>query len=215
MKWTNSKALLGIMFATAIVIANLVATKVAVFDLPLFGAVAVPAGFAAIGVSFLCTDLLGELHGREAARDAVNATVVALAVAWGLVYGAVAFPAAPFYQDAAAFNRIFSASGTIVLAGITTTLVSQNIDVAIFHRLKSLTGGDQKWLRNLGSTGLSQLVDTSLFIILAFALFPRLPFLSGTITPWAAIPSLVIGQYAVKMVVAALDTPVFYALTRQ
>ena len=214
MKPTDSKTLLGIMFATSIVVANLVATKVAVFDLPLIGMVTVPAGFAAIGVSFLCTDLLGELHGREAARNVVNATVVALGVAWVLVYMAVLFPAAPFYGDAAAFERIFTASGTIVLAGITTTLVSQNIDVSVFHRLKSLTDGKHKWLRNLGSTGVSQLVDTSLFIVLAFAIFPRLPFLSGTITPWVAIPSLVLGQYVVKMIVAAVDTPVFYALSR-
>lgn len=212
MQLTNSKTLLGIMFATSIVVANLVATKIAVFDLPLIGTAAVPAGFAAIGVSFLCTDLLGELHGRSAARDAVNATVAALALAWGLVYLAIAFPAAPFYQDAAAFERIFSASSTIVLAGITTTLVSQNIDVAIFHRLRERTDGSHKWLRNLGSTAVSQLVDTSLFMVLAFVVFPAV--LGGTVTPLAVLPSLIIAQYAVKLVVAAVDTPVFYALTR-
>lgn len=207
----NSKTLLGIVFATSLVVANLVATKLAFFTLPLVGGVAVPAGFAAIGVSFLATDLLGELHGREAARDVVNSTVVALGVAWVLVYAAIWFPPAPFYQQSAAFNSIFGASGTIVTAGILTTLVSQNIDVSIFHRLRALTDGDHKWLRNLGSTTISQLLDTSLFIVLGFVVLPRL--MGGTITPLVAVPTLIIGQYAVKLVVATLDTPLFYAIS--
>jgi uncharacterized integral membrane protein (TIGR00697 family) len=213
MKYTNSKTVLSIVFATSLVVANLVATKLAFFQIPYLGGVAVPAGFAAIGVSFLCTDLLGDLHGRDEARRVVNATVVALGVAWVLVYTAIWFPTAPFYQHGQAFNTIFGASGTIVTAGILTTLVSQNIDVSVFHRLRTYTGGRHKWLRNLGSTGVSQLVDTTLFIVLGFAILPRL--MGGTITPLVAIPGLILGQYVVKLVVAGLDTPLFYLLSRR
>jgi uncharacterized integral membrane protein (TIGR00697 family) len=209
----DSKTVLSIAFATSLVVANLVATKLAFFQLPVVGGVAVPAGFLAIGVSFLCTDLLGELHGREAARHAVNATVVALGIAWVLVYAAIWFPAAPFYEDTAAFNRIFGASATIVTAGIITTLVSQNIDVSLFHRLRAYTGGEHKWLRNLGSTGVSQLIDTSVFIVLAFVVLPTV--LGGTTTPLAVIPGMIAGQYAVKLVVAVCDTPLFYLLSSQ
>ena len=204
----NLKTTLSIVFATSIVVANLVATKLAFFTLPWIGGVAVPAGFAAIGVSFLCTDLLSELYGKDVARQAVNATVVALAAAWVLVYAAIAFPAAPFYEQSEAFASIFGASSTIVLAGIVTTLVSQNVDVAIFEWIRSRTGQGSKWVRNLGSTGVSQFVDTSLFILLAFVVLP--PFLGGTTTPLVQIPALIIGQYAVKLIVAVADTPLFY-----
>lgn len=211
MRFTDSRTTLSIVFATSLVVANLVATKLAFFQVPFVGGVAVPAGFAAIGVSFLCTDLLGELHGREAARRTVNATVVALGVAWVLVYAAVWFPAAPFYEQTAAFDAIFGASGTIVTAGILTTLVSQNVDVAIFHRIRERTGSRHRWARNLSSTGVSQLVDTSLFIVLGFVVLPQ--FMGGTTTPLAVVPTLIAGQYAVKIAVAALDTPVFYVVS--
>lgn len=212
MKLTTTRTTLSIVFATSLVVANLVATKLAFFQVPLLGGVAVPAGFAAIGVSFLCTDLLGELYGRDTARETVNATVIALGVAWVLVYAAIWFPTAPFYKDAAAFERIFGASGTIVTAGILTTLVSQNVDVAIFHRLRTLTDGDYKFVRNLGSTTVSQLLDTTVFIVLGFVLLPRV--MGGTVTPLAVVPTLILGQYVVKLVVALLDTPVFYVLSR-
>lgn len=208
---TTTKTTLSIVFATSLVVANLVATKLAFFQIPWIGGVAVPAGFAAIGVSFLCTDLLGELYGRDAARDAVNATVLALGVAWVLVYAAIAFPAAPFYGGNEAFTSVFGASSTIITAGILTTLVSQNVDVAIFDWIRQRTGVSHKWARNLGSTSVSQLIDTSLFIVLGFVILP--PVLGGTTTPLAQIPALIIGQYAVKLIVAGLDTPVFYALS--
>jgi len=207
----DSKTVLSIAFATSLVVANLVGTKIAFFAVPFVGGVAVPAGFAAIGVSFLFTDLLGELHGREVARKTVNATIVALGIAWVLVYTAILFPAAPFYGDAAAFDRIFGASGTIVTAGILTTFISQNIDVSIFHRLRAFTGGSHRWLRNLGSTSVSQLVDTAVFITLAFVVLPHV--LGGTVSPLAAVPGLIVGQYVVKLIVATLDTPVFYLVT--
>lgn len=210
MKLTDSKTVLSIVFATSLVVANLIATKIAFFQLPVIGRAPIPAGFFAIAVSFLCTDLLGELHGKETARRVVNATVFALGVAWVLVFTAIWMPSAPFY-DASAFNNVFGASGTIVTAGILTTLISQNIDVGIFHYLRSYTNGQQKWLRNLGSTSISQLVDTAVFILLAFWLLPQI--MGGTLTPLAALPALIVGQYVVKLLVAVCDTPLFYLLT--
>jgi uncharacterized integral membrane protein (TIGR00697 family) len=98
-----------------------------------------------------------------------------------------------------------------VIAGILTTFISQNIDVSIFHRLRAFTGGSHRWLRNLGSTSVSQLVDTAVFITLAFVVLPRV--LGGTVSPLAAVPGLIVGQYVVKLIVATLDTPIFYAVT--
>jgi len=210
MNITDSQTVLGIVFATSLVVANLIAAKIAFFQLPIVGAAPIPAGFFAIAVSFLCTDLLGEIHGKETARRVVNATVVALGVAWILVYMAIAFPAAPFY-DATAFNNVFGASGTIVTAGIITTIVSQNLDVTIFDYLRGYTNGSHRWLRNLGSTSVSQFVDTTLFIVLGFWVLPQV--MSGQVTPLAALPALIGGQYVVKLLVAVADTPAFYVLS--
>lgn len=211
MQVTDSRTLLGIVFAISIVTANLTATKVAAFDVPLVGGVAVPAGFVAIGVAFLCSDLLAELHGREIAHRTVNATVIGLAVAYGLVYVAIEMPAAPFYEHASAYATVLGGSSAIVTASVLTTVVSQNVDVAVFHRLHEVTDGRHRWLRNLGSTMTSQLLDTAVFIVLAFAVLPTV--LGGTTTPLAVLPSLIVGQYVVKVIVAALDTPIFYVVT--
>lgn len=210
MQYTDSKTTLTVLFGVSLVTANIIAAKLAFFQLPFVGGVAVPAGFVAIGVSFLFTDLLGELHGRETARKVVNATVIGLVLAWALIYVAIVMPVAPFYDAHSAYVTTLGSSATIVLASILTTLVSQNVDVSIFHYVREYTDGNHAWARNLSSTAVSQLVDTTLFIVLGFALLPRV--LEGTVTPWIVLPSLIVGQYAVKLVVAALDTPIFYTV---
>lgn len=202
-----SKATLVTTLAVSLAIANVTAAKLAFFDVPLLGGVAVPAGFVGIGVAFLCTDLLGELHGKKAARSAVNGTIVALVIAYGLIYVAIQMPVAPFYEVHDAYVMTLGASANVVLASILTLFVSQNVDVSIFHRLREYTSGNHRWLRNVGSTTISQFVDTVLFITLAFGVFPRL--FGGEPTAWAVIPTLVVGQYVVKLVLVALDTPLF------
>lgn len=202
---------LSTVFAASITAANIVASKLAYFNLPLVGGVAVPAGFAAIGLAFLCTDLLGELYGFRVARQTVNATLIALVSAYAVVYTAVLMPAAPFYANADAFQAVMSGSATIVLASILTMVVSQNIDVYVFHRLREYTDGRQKWLRNLGSTGVSQFADTAVFILLGFVVLPRI--LEGSVTPVSAVGGMVVGQWVAKVGVAVVDTPVFYAVS--
>lgn len=206
-----TKATLMVTFGASLVTANVTASKLAFFELPIIGGAAVPAGFLAIGVAFLCTDLMGELYGRDVARATVNGTVIALGVAYALVYASISMPAAPFYESAAQFETVLGASSTIIVASIITTLVSQNVDVSVFHYLRDRFNGRHKWARNLGSTLSSQLVDTTLFIVLGFVVLPV--FLGGTTTPLAAVPSLIVAQYALKVVVAFIDTPLFYSLS--
>ena len=81
-------------------------------------------------------------------------------------------------------------------------LVSQNFDVFAFHFFKRVTNGKRLWLRNNASTMLSQGLDTTLFITIAFA---------GTV-PGDVLATMLIAQYLVKVGLAALDTPVVYAL---
>lgn len=206
MRYTDLKTVLGVLFATSIIVANITAAKVAYFH-----GVSVPAGFVAIGVSFLFTDLMSELYGKEYARNVVNATVGGLILAWGLIYVSILMPVAPYYEAHDAFVTTMGGSSTIITAGIITTLVSQNIDVHVFHKLRAYTRGRHKWLRNLGSTGVSQFVDTALFIALGFVILPH--FFSGSAVALSAAVSMVIGQYVVKLVVALLDTPLFYAIS--
>jgi uncharacterized integral membrane protein (TIGR00697 family) len=207
--WFDGKTALTTLFAGSVVSANVLASKIAMFDVPVFGSAAAPAGFIALGAAFLFSDGLSELYGPEAAHKAVNGTVLAVLASLGLIHASVAMPAAPFYEFAQEYETILLSGTSISLASVTTMLVSQNLDVTVFHKLKEF--GLPKWVRNVGSTVTSQLVDTVLFIGLAFAVLPH--FFDGTLTPLAALPSLIISQYVLKVGVALLDTPLFYVLT--
>ena len=206
--YIDTKSTLTVLFATAIIVANITASKVATFDLPVVGALVVPAGFVAFGFAFLMTDLLNELYGPSYARRVVNGTVLALIVAWALIYASIMMPSAPFYPLGEEFAAVLGGGATIITASIITILLSQNIDVIVFDVIRSATGDGHKYARNVGSTAISQLLDTVVFITLAFAILPRI--LGGEITPFAAIPALIGAQYALKLVVLLLDTPLFY-----
>lgn len=204
----NTKLTLTALFAGCIAIANILAAKLA--WIPVLD-VAVPAGFLAFGVAYLCSDLLVEFEGRQYAHDVVNATLVTLVGAWGLIYTAILMPAAPFYEHASAFQTVLGSSWSIIAASTITVAISQHIDVRVFESIHQRTGDDHKWARNIGSTAFSQAVDTVVFITLGFAVFPAL---QGTSTLWGmALLSTIAGQYLVKLIVAGLDTPVFYLVS--
>lgn len=205
------KLFFAVGFAASLVTANLTASKLAVYDFPLIGELTGSVAAFMIGVSFLFSDLLSELYGKSTARYVVNATIAAVALAWALVAAAVWMPAAESYRLTTEFSMIFGASYPILLASVLSLVVSQNLDVSIFHAVRDRTGHSHKWLRNTLSTGLSQLLDTSLFTVLAFVVLPPL-FGQGTV-PLAVAGSIIFAEYLIKLGVAVLDTGAFYGAT--
>jgi uncharacterized integral membrane protein (TIGR00697 family) len=203
------KTVLATTVAVSLAVANITAAKIAQFQIPFFGEAAVPAGFIGIGVAFLATDLLSELYSKEDARDAVNAAIVTLGLGWALVYASIAMPTAPFYPLGSEFAAVLGSGATIVLASIVTLLVSQNVDVSVFHAIDGIT--DRKWARNIGSTAISQFIDTTLFIALGFVLLPVV--FGGQQYTIAVAIQLIIAQYLVKLFVVAADTPFFYGIS--
>lgn len=202
------QVMLAVVFGVSIITANLTATKLTFFELPWIGGVALPAGFIAVAVAFLCSDLMAELYGKDFAHKVVNATVVSLGVAWALVWAAIYLPVAPFFDAHDAYVLTLGSGGSIMIASIITVLISQHIDVSVFHRIRAVTGTEHRWARNLGSTSISQFVDTVVFITLGFAVFPT--FFTGDPVYGMALLGMIAGQYAVKLAVAVLDTPLFY-----
>lgn len=82
-------------------------------------------------------------------------------------------------------------------------ICSQTWDVFAFHKIKQISGTKKKWIRNNVSTMTSQMIDTAIFITIAFA---------GTVP---SILTMIISQYVIKLIYAILDTPFFYLLTRK
>jgi len=142
----------------------------------------------------------------------VNGTVVTLVIAYALVFLAIWMPSAPFYGGQDAFVSTLGGSASIILASVVALALAQHLDVRLFANLKTRTGGRHRWLRNCGSTAISQGVDTVVFITLGFAIFPALG-LGGEPTWGWALVSIVAGRYIVKLLVALIDTLPFYAVT--
>ena len=149
-------------------------------------------------ISFLITDIVAELYGEKEARRFVYAGFFGMVIAVVYYTVAIHIPNRSGVAAQACFAQVFGLSPRILLGGLTAYLVSQTLDVKLFGRLRRLTGGKHLWLRNNGSTLVSQFVDTIIFVSIAF---------SGTVPD---IWSVVVGQYVIKLVIAVLDTPIFY-----
>ncbi len=97
-------------------------------------------------------------------------------------------------------SALFGFMPRIALASMAAYLISQMHDVWAFHAIKERTGGRMLWLRNNASTMISQLLDSSIFCIIAFwGLFPMNVFME-----------ILLSTYIIKVAVAALDTPFMY-----
>ena len=88
-------------------------------------------------------------------------------------------------------------------------LTAQFIDVWLFHFWKRVTAGRHLWLRNNGSTMISQLVDTTAVILITHFYANALPVDSAR-PLWPQLGVFIASGYVFKFVVAALDTVPFY-----
>jgi queuosine precursor transporter len=204
------------LFVAALVTAQLTASKVLAFELPVSIPVAgaelvLPGAALAYALTFLASDCYTELYGRRAAQIVVNVAFALNFVVLALVWSTIAAPAAETSIDPDAFATALGASTNIVLGSLLAYLVSQNWDVWLFHWIRKRTGPEKLWLRNLVSTGTSQVLDTVIFVSVAFAVAPAL-FGVGEILPLDVLFALAVGQYLLKLAIAVLDTPVVYAV---
>lgn len=190
--------LLHCVFVVGLVISNIVAAKVVSF-----GWFVAPAAIVIYPLTFLITDILGELWGKDEANRAVKNGLICQIISLLLIGAAIALPVAPFADNQAAFTAILGNTFRMVFASLVAYVAAQSWDVFIFHFLKNKTQNKHKWLRNNASTMTSQMIDTMIFITIGF---------------YGVVPNLwvmVLSQYVIKFVFSLLDTPVFYAMTRQ
>ncbi|MEE8433529.1 MAG: queuosine precursor transporter, partial [bacterium] len=122
---------LSIIFAAALITANLVSTKIL-----MLGPFIVPAGVLAYSITFAMTDTLCELWGRRQAQAVVAAGFVAQLLVLGLILLAVHLPGAPFWTNQAAYASVFGPANRIILASLVAYLISQSFDLWAFTWLK-------------------------------------------------------------------------------
>jgi len=165
------------------------------------GPLAVEAGIFAFLLLVVTSSSVAELHGRPVANRLVLIGFVPLIVSLLLSLIVLEIPASPQMDPArlTAFDTMMSGTPRIWLGGITAYGVSTFLNVTIFSRLKAREGAGLLWLRAGIASVLSQIVDTLIFIFIAFyGVFP--------------IGELLLGQMLAKVVLSAvLVPPLVYA----
>lgn len=194
----KKRMLIYTLFTTSLVIANVVTGKILQI-----GPFTVPGAVLLYGITFLCTDLVSELYGKKEAQKLVITGFICSLFASVMILLTQYLPSALFAMDKQeAYVTLLGTNFKFVFASMVAYSVSQSWDVWMFHKMGKLTSGKHKWIRNNASTMTSQLFDTVIFITIAFA---------------GVVPNLlwmIASQYIVKLIIALIDTPVFYLLTK-
>ncbi len=184
-------------------------------------AVTVAVGALPYPITFLCTDLISELYGRQRANQVVwiglilNLWVVFIVWLGGVLPGfeTVDPVTGELVRDAAGrlpvFFEIRNLTFGAVGASMIAYLTAQFVDVQLFHFWKDLTRGKYLWLRNNGSTLISQLVDTTAVVLITHFSAGALP-IDPNRALWPQIFLFIGYGYLFKFVAALLDTGPFY-----
>ena len=167
----------------------------------LFG-LSTTAGNVLYASTFLVTDILSEKYGKKDAQKAVKYSF-SIMLLW-LLGTQLILQFTPNANDYIndSLKVVFGLVPRITIASLIGFICSQNIDVFLYHFIWKKTGDNKSklWLRNNGSTLISQAIDTVIFTFLAF---------------WGTYPtnvffSILITTYLFKALVAVIDTPFIY-----
>lgn len=201
--------ILAALFIASLVTSNLIFQKffywypfnIEIFDVKLFE---VSVGLLPYPITFLITDILSEIYGKRKANDVVIAGIFASFFSLLIIYVSKEVPATSWSQvQDDTFLNVFGAAPLAVFASMAAYLFAQLIDIRVYHFWKKRTKGKHLWLRNNFSTFSSQFIDTAT-VLLLLCLF--------NIINWDKFWGLLISGVLFKIIIAALDTPLLYAI---
>ncbi|MBU1145450.1 MAG: queuosine precursor transporter [Firmicutes bacterium] len=184
----------------ATLLANIQVTK----NISLFG-INATLGNIMYGTIFLATDALNEIFDKKAAKKAVYLGFYVLLSS--LIVMQLALTFIPNENDISqtALETIFGFLPRIALGSLIAFFISQQLDVNLFQKIKHKWPSDKwLWVRNNGSTFISQFVDSIIFVPIAFL----------GVYDLTVVIEIFISTYVIKLVVAFLDTPFLYLMKK-
>jgi len=188
---------LSIIFTTLLLTANISAVKIIAI-----GSEGIDAGIIAYPLTFLISDVLSEVYGRKTTTKIIWIGFISNLLMVGILYIVGIIPEANYWNDQESYNKILGSVPRIVLASMSAYLISQHHDVFAFEMWKNITKKRFLWLRNNASTVVSQGIDTTIFVLIAFI---------GTYS-MDQIWNMIWITYLIKIAIAIIDTPLVYLL---
>ena len=163
-------------------------------------------------LEFVMTDIINEYYGPRAVRRISYIAVALISYAFLMFYFAMGVPPADFWPSTGvamgvpdmslAFNAVFGQGMWIIAGSLVAFLVSQVVDVTVFHKIKKHTGEKRVWLRATGSTVVSQLVDSFIVLFIAFYI--------GKDWSIQTVLAICLVNYIYKFLAAIVLTPLIY-----
>lgn len=155
-------------------------------------------------IVFLSTDLINEYFGKKGVRQITNIAVILILYIFVIIFITMIPKAAEGISPVtdAAYQQVLGQSLWIIVGSILAFLVSQIVDVIVFHMFRKKTKGKMLWVRATGSTVVSQLIDSIVILGIAF-------YLPGKIS-LAEFLGFAITNYSYKLLIAILLTPLIY-----
>ncbi|MBU1941843.1 MAG: queuosine precursor transporter [Candidatus Thermoplasmatota archaeon] len=186
------------LFVGSLIAANLIGLKIANF-----GIFEASVGILLFPILFLITDIVEEVHGRKKVHELIVIGMITLLVVLAVTTIAVLLPFADRSLVKDEYTTIFGTTIRIFIASITAFILSQFHDAWAFNFWREKTQGKHLWLRNNLSTIVSTLIDTTIFMFIAFyGLTDKFTVLY--------VFSLIIPYWLVKVLFALFDTPFCY-----
>ena len=178
------------------------------------------AGVLLWPVVFVMTDIINEFYGKRGVQFLSWLGAALIAYAFFMLSNAINLVPADWWSGSqtargvsdmnASLNGVFGQGLGVIIGSLAAFILSQILDVAIFHAIKKRTGERWLWLRSTGSTLFSQLIDTFVVVSIAFYFYPKLVPGNGEPWPIRQVLTVCTGGYIYKFCIAFLMTPVIY-----
>jgi uncharacterized integral membrane protein (TIGR00697 family) len=232
-KPTKLYIILGGFFIANALIAEIIGVKIfslektlglTPLDMNVFGnmlSLNLTAGVLLWPVIFVMTDIINEYYGKRGVRFLSFLTAGLIIFAFIIFYGAMRLVPADFFVTSKqgsgvpnmeiAYESILGQGSNIILGSLVAFIISQLIDVFIFHKIKKATGERRIWLRATGSTLVSQFIDSFVVLFIAFYIGSRINSSEGDFEwPFSLFIAVGLVNYFYKFCVAIILTPVIY-----
>lgn len=168
-------------------------------------------------LEFIITDIVNEYYGPKAVRRISFIAIALISYAFIMFYLAIKTTPPDWWLESntskgipnmqMAFSGVFGQGLWIIFGSLMAFLVSQIVDVTVFHQIKKRTGDKWIWMRATGSTLVSQLIDSFIVLFIAFKL--------GNNWSWQKVLAICLMNYMYKFTMAVILTPLIYLIERQ